>query len=67
MGIQGSSFYNWKQTLSNPPKRTKALLENLAFCVIRLMDTDGSMPKFGWTPVQSCQISMRTNAVKPWE
>jgi len=30
MGIQRSSFYNWKQTLSNPAKRTKALIDNLA-------------------------------------
>jgi len=30
MGIQRSSFYNWKHTLSNPAKRTKALLDNLA-------------------------------------
>ncbi len=30
MGIQRSSFYNWKQTLSNPPKRKKDFLDNLA-------------------------------------
>ncbi len=30
MCIQRSSFYNWKQTLSNHAKRTKALLDNLA-------------------------------------
>ena len=30
MGIQRSSFYNWKHTLSHPAERTKALLSNLA-------------------------------------
>lgn len=30
MGIQRSSFYNWKHTLTHPAERTKALLSNLA-------------------------------------
>ena len=30
MGIQRSSFYNWKHTLAHPAKRTKALLNNLS-------------------------------------
>ena len=30
MGIQRSSFYNWKHTLTHPAERTKALLHNLA-------------------------------------
>lgn len=30
MGIQRSSFYNWKHTLAHPAERTKALLNNLA-------------------------------------
>ena len=30
MGIQRSSFYNWKHTLSHPAERTKALLSSLA-------------------------------------
>lgn len=29
MGIQRSSFYNWKHTLAHPVGRTKALLNNL--------------------------------------
>ena len=30
MGIQRSSFYNWKHTLAHPAERTKAFLHNLA-------------------------------------
>lgn len=30
MGIQRSSFYNWKKTLSNPSPRVKALTSNVA-------------------------------------
>lgn len=30
MGIQRSSFYNWKHTLTHPAERTKALLNSLA-------------------------------------